>query len=213
MAKPKGLKLKDFFNGNRRKATLVRWEHLCNRAGESRIKLTLQLPLLNESVVGMNGPVSDQFGLMAKDDSYVPRANVNVFLEGMTVEMYTTADSKHRNVMCTGGSFHNFFIQAEGDGEKRKVDLHCVAYVAANEQWRDWAWANRGGEVYITAEYSQSELEFSDEATGTDDEADEPETEESDDEQDIPFDPPAAPKKSGPKELAAYHAARMNKPN
>lgn len=200
MAKPKGLKLKDFFEGERRKATLVRWEHLVNQAGEPRIKLTLEVPLLNESVLGINGPVSDQFILMAKEDSQVKRANLDLYCEGMTVETWTTNESKRRNVMCTGASFHNFFIQSEGEGEKRKVHLYVVVYVSANEQWRDWAWEHRGGEFHLSAEYSQSELDFADDA-------DEP------DEDEAPAPVSAKPRlpKSGPKDRAAYHQKQNGK--
>ena len=46
--------LKQFFEGHRRKAFLVQWIQHCNRAGVSTIKLDMRLPLLNQSLIGMN---------------------------------------------------------------------------------------------------------------------------------------------------------------
>lgn len=204
MAKPKGLKLKDFFGGNRRKAHLLRWEHLVNAAGEPRIKLTLKLPMLNQAAVGLHGAISDQFDLMAKQDSKIQSAKLDVYWEGMTIEVFTTDTVKRRAAMSTGATMMKFSLQSEGDEEKKTVDLHCVVYLPANEQWRDWAWIHRGADFWLAAEYSQSEIEFADD---TEDDADEP------DEDEAPAPVSAKPRlpKSGPKDLAAYHQKQNGK--
>jgi hypothetical protein len=212
MAKPKGLKLKDFFGGHRRKAHLLRWEHLVNAAGEPRIKLTLKLPLLNEPLVALHGAIGDQFALMAREDSKVPSAKVDVYLEGMTLEVFSTEKIRHKAALSTGVTMLKFSLQAEGEEEKKTVDLHFVAYLPASEQWRDWAWTHRGADFWMAAEYSQTELDFSEESE--EDEGNEEEEEEQA-AAPVPSDPPARgsnkppmPKangKNGPANLKQFH--------
>ena len=151
---------KQLFEGHRRKAHLVRWEHLKNKAGEPRIKLDLLLPLLNEPVLGMNGPISDSYILMAKEDSKVGRATLNLYAEGMTLDCFDTEGQKKASVSSQGCSFFKFSLEATGEGEKRQLDLHFVGYVAASIGFRDWAWDHRGNDFWLEAVYSQSEMEF-----------------------------------------------------
>ena len=157
----KAIKLTEFFEGNRRKAFLVRWEHLRSRAGEPRIKLELSLPLLNEPLKGMNSPISEAFAVMSNDDSKVSRLSLNVKLEGMTMEFFSTGDpvaSKIPAVSLTGATMMKLIITAAGDTEKRTVDLGLVAYIPASEKLRDWAWTHLHNEFYLEAVYSQTEL-------------------------------------------------------
>lgn len=167
--KQKPTKLQQLFEGHRRKAHLVRWEHLKNRVGEPRIKLDLVLPLLNEPVIGMNGPISDSFILMAKEDSRVGRTTLNLYAEGMTLECFDTDGQKKASVSSQGCSFFKFSLEASGEGEKRTLNLHCVVYVSASIGFRDWAWDHRGSDFWLEAVYSQSEFEY---------EGDEPETDD-----------------------------------
>lgn len=206
----KPTKLQNLFEGRRRRASLNAWTHLRSSAPESksRIKLELRLPLLNESLVGMNGPVSDAFTVMAKDDSTIERTNLGVHLEGMTLEFFATDGAKSPAVSSTGVKMLKLALIAAGEGEKRTIDLSITAYVPASIQLRDWAWEHLHADFHLEAVYSQSEMDFSGPADGEDDEDEDEEAEEP---AAVSAKAPRAPRKSGPKELAEYHAAQ--KPN
>lgn len=187
--KQKTTKITQLFEGRKRKAHLVRWEHLKNKAGEPRIKLDLILPLLNEPVIGMNGPISDTYIVMAKEDSKVGRATLNLYAEGMTLDCFDTEGQKKASISSQGCSFFKFQLEASGEGEKRTLNLHAVVYVAASIGFRDWAWDHRGSDFWLEAVYSQSEMEFvsdeeKDEKESDEDSEGDEEDEDSDEEED-----------------------------
>ena len=212
MAKPKATKMLNLFEGHRRKASLTAWSHLRTKAGESRIKLELKLPLLNESVVGMNGAISEAFSVMAKDDSKITRTSLNVEMEGFTVDMFSTEAVKSPAVSSTGVKLLKLALVAASEGEKRTIDLNMTAYVPASIQLRDWAWDHLHNDFHLEAVYSQSEMDFSDIPDEDSEEGDE-ETEEDldpDDEHEEPAPMPARPaKKTGPKELDEFHTKQI----
>jgi hypothetical protein len=233
MAKQKAVKLQNFFEGYRRKAYLVRYEHLKDRKEYGEFKLELRLPLLNESVLGMNGVISDAFGLLAKDDSQLGRTVLEVQMDGMTTEFFSTGDTKQSKIpvfSSAGVRLTKLSLVPNREDEKREVNLELSVYIPASEQLRDWAYRMIHSEFHLEAVYSQSEMDFEDETDADSDEDDEGEELDQDNEenaglpkdQDIPFDTPAPaaaksaakppmPKKSGPRELAAFHATQ--KPN
>ena len=214
MAKPKVTKLLNLFEGHRRRASLIAWAHLKTKAGESRVKLDLRIPLLNESVIGINDAIAEAFTVMAKNESKIDRTSLNVELDGMTLEAFSTAEVKHVSVSSTGVKMVKLALVAAGEGEKRSVDLLLTAYAPASIQLRDWAWDHMHAEFHIEAVYSQSELEFSDESEESESKED---GEEADLDPDVEHEAPhpalvpesPAPMptraKSGPKELAAFH--------
>ena len=208
MAKPKVTKLMNLFEGHRRRASLIAWAHLKTKAGESRVKLDLRIPLLNESVIGINDAIAEAFTVMAKNESKIDRTSLNVELDGMTLEAFSTAEVKHVSVSSTSVKMVKLALVAAGEGEKRSVDLLLTAYAPASIQLRDWAWDHMHAEFHIEAVCSQSELEFSVEtAEGeSEDEEDGDEAElDPDDEHEEPTPMPSRPK-SRPKQLAEYHA-------
>jgi hypothetical protein len=213
MAANKPTKLLNFFEGHRRKASLNAWTHLRTKAGESRIKLELRLPMLNEPETGINGAISEAFMVMRNDDSKIARTSLNVELEGMTVEMFSTDGAKSPAVSSTGVKLLKLALVAAGDGEKRTVTLTMTGYVPASMQLRDWAWEHLHADFHLEAVYSQSEMDFSDlpddeEPAEEDEDAEEPELDP--DNEPVLATPKRPGKKSGPKDLAAFHAAQPN---
>ena len=203
MANPKATKLKNFFNGNRRAANLNAWTHLKTKAGEDQIKLDVRLPLLNQNLKGMDGAIGEAFAVMAKDESKIERTSLNVELDGMTLDIFATDESKRRAVSSTGVRMQKLALVATGEAEKRELDLHMVAYIPASLDIRDWAWGHLHKSFWLEAVYSQSELDFEPEANDEDEELD-PDSEDEPERK-------AKPKpKSGPKQLAEYHAAQPN---
>lgn len=210
MAGSKPTKLLNLFEGHRRKASLTAWTHLRTKAGESRIKLDLKLPLLNEPAVGMNGAVAEAFSVMAKDDSKIARTSLNVELEGMTLELFSTGDVKSPAVSSTGVKLLKLALVAAGEGEKRTIDLNMTAYVPASMQLRDWAWDHLHNDFHLEAVYSQSEMDFSDLPDEEEEESDEEEPELDPDNEPAVVKPQRPAKKSGPKELATFHEQHPN---
>jgi hypothetical protein len=210
MAGNKPTKLLNLFEGHRRKASLNAWTHLRTKAGESRIKLDLKLPLLNESLVGMNGAISEAFSVMAKEDSKIARTNLNVELEGMTLEVFSTEGVQSPAVSSTGVKLLKLALVAAGEGEKRTIDLNMTAYVPASMQLRDWAWDHLHADFHLEGVYSQSEMDFSDIPDDGEPEDDEDEEELDPDNVPATVKPQRPAKKSGPKELAEFHAQQPN---
>ena len=169
--KQKATKLQQLFEGHRRKASLVAWTHLRTKAGESRIKMDLKLPLLNESLLGMNDVIGEAYTLMAKDNSTISRTSLNVEMEGMTLECFATDDPKSpKALMSTGVKFQKFALVAAGEGENRTLELTMVAYLPASIQLRDWAWENLHATFFLESIYSQSELDYLSEEETSDEE-------------------------------------------
>jgi hypothetical protein len=146
------------------------------------VKLDLKLPLLNEAVLGMNDAIAEAYTVMAKDDSKIDRTSLNVEMEGMTLEAFTTDVSKPAVIVSTGVKFQKLALVSAGEGEKRTLDLLMVAYVPASIQLRDWAWENLHATFFLESVYSQSEMDFTSEEEPAEDDPDEEEGEDQDDE-------------------------------
>jgi hypothetical protein len=117
--KQKATKLQQLFEGHRRKASLVAWTHLRTKAGESRIKMDLKLPLLNESIIGMNDVMGEAYTLMAKDESKISRTSLNVEMESMTLECFATDDPKSpKALMSTGVKIQKLSLVAAGESKE-----------------------------------------------------------------------------------------------
>ena len=214
-AKVQPTKLKTFFEGHRRKCFLIQWIQHCNRAGVSTIKLDMRLPLLNQSLIGMNDEIGEPFGLMAKNDSKTERSAINVEIEGMTLDIFSTDTSKDHWVSTTGAKLMKLYLATVGEGEKKEVNLHMAIYVPFSKEMMEWAAIHLHKDFYIETVYSNSESKLAfataDETEFVDeeDEDDSPEKGEDepeldpDAEQDIPFETPPTGK-SGPKQLKAY---------
>jgi hypothetical protein len=204
-AKQKPAILKSFFEGHRRKAFLADWKQTRDRRGIDTIKIEMRLPLLNESVLGMNQEIGDPFSLMAKNDSKTDRAAINAEIKGMTLEAFSTGTSKEHWVASTGTHFKKLWITAEGEEDKKEVNLHCVLYVPGSIEMRDWAWIHCHKEFYVEAVYSQSEMDLKGELEDIEDEEEKPAEK---------TEPPPLPsrpaKKTGPKELKDYHETQVN---
>lgn len=156
----KGTKITSFFEGRRREAFLRSWEHLKSTAGESRIKLDISMPLLNQDVQGMPDAVTKQYAVMCEDKTSTARANLDSFAEGMTIEIFTTDESKERVAMSSGCLLKSWHMITSGEGEKRSLDLMLRIYMPANIDVRNWAWDHLHATFFLESSYSQSEMEF-----------------------------------------------------
>ena len=150
----------------------------------------------------------------------------------MTLDIFSTDTSKDHWVSTTGAKLMKLYLATVGEGEKKEVNLHMAIYVPFTKEMMEWAAIHLHKDFYIETVYSNSESKLAfataDETEFVDGEPEEGESPEEDGEEepeledaevdpdaqdDIPFDPPAdgKPVKSGPKELAAYHAEQLKK--
>jgi hypothetical protein len=190
--------------------------------------MDLRLPLLGPASIGMNQEIGEPFMLMAKKDSKTDRSVINVELEGMTLEIFSTDSSRERWVMSTGVKFMKLYLASTGEEDKKEVNLHLVAYMPFSKAMMEWASIHLHKDFHLEAVYSNTEMDFapSDDAELEDDTDDE---ENAGVEDDIPEEtpPPAAAKKSasakplpmpkakpggksGPKDLKNYHETQIN---
>jgi hypothetical protein len=106
---------------------------------------------------------------MCEDSSQIASTKINAYLEGMTVQLFATDESKSPSVSATGATFKKLAVVAAGKGEKRTLDLNAVIYIPANVNVRDWAWEHLHGVAFLESVYSQSEMDFADEGRNSDD--------------------------------------------
>lgn len=168
----------NFFPNNRREITLQDYRTLMSRGEEKRMKLFVRMPLTNKPAVGIPKWVSAPYLEMAKEDSLTGRCNLtDVFLEGMTLTVYSTDKIKRATLTATGCMLIGFHLDAQGESEKREVFLCFTVYCPANIQLRDWAWDHLHKTFFADFEYSQTEMDF-DGADAEDSEGEEEEDEE-----------------------------------
>lgn len=202
-------KLEDFFGARRRRVTLVRGELLRSKGNEKRMKLSVSMPLSNTSLTDCPEPILTQFGVMEKQDSALNRARIDVEFDSMAVRIFSTDSLVEPVVAIHGALLHKFAMVGEGTGEKRAVAAEFLIYLPATKSLYDWAWDATHAEFFVECVKAQGSLDLSDEVEDEEDEEAAPTklTQPPPGER-VKVMPPA--KKSGPKDLAKYHAAHAN---
>lgn len=166
----KKTKMEDFYKGNRREFTLTDYHVLMTSGEEKRFKLSLEMPISNKPLVAMPGWISNPWQEMEKADSLTTRSNIEVMLEGMTIDIFCTDAINLKELTATGVLFTGFHLSTSGEGEKKETVLNFVAYVPGSIQMRDWAWGNLRKTFFAEVAYSQSEITFDDVAEEEEDE-------------------------------------------
>lgn len=159
---PKGKKIDNFFAGHKRQVKELKWEHLVTRAGEHRIKMHLSMPLIGQPMQNFPPDVSEVFGLLGKDKSASTFNKIGIFAEGMTLDFWHSEIAPEKAISVSGVTLTNFRMTAAGEDEKRKVELLFVAYLPASRLLADVAYGFNHNDFWVEAEYSQTEMEFSD---------------------------------------------------
>jgi hypothetical protein len=222
-------KIDNFFEQRRREVRLQHWQHLRTAAPESadRIKLALSMPLLNNPIVGAHKDVRIGYEAMEKDGCTIKRSKLDIFLEGMTLDIFDLPLSDQRRLAAedekptfsvAGAKFDNFAIVSTGEGSKRTIDLQFTVYMPGTKRLMNYCWDHNHMAFFIESVYTQTEMKFDEDKDGTDE--DEKEESGSDepaaDAEEALVDPVEKPesvsgKKSGPKELADFHAKEVGK--
>jgi hypothetical protein len=151
----------ELFGGNRRETVLVSYQVLQTKAKEKRIKFSVKMPLSNRSLVGVPEWISDSFEPMSEDDSAQTMCKLDRMLEGMTLEVFSTDTIKRASLVLTGVTVSDLKLQRDGEGKDGEVSLYATFYSSANMQAYQWAWELLRGTFYAAFEYSQTEMNFS----------------------------------------------------
>jgi hypothetical protein len=152
-------KLSDFFEGKRRRVRLSDITLLCSRGNETRIKLTMEMPLSDQPFVGTPDVISEQFALMGKAKSQIDFAKVSVEMEGLELGIFSTDTVKQPTARAVGATLQSFRMTAEGIEDKRTVDLIFEAYFPATKSIWDWGYGHKNADFFVECVASQLKME------------------------------------------------------
>lgn len=83
-----------FFPNQRRKIELLSWSELMNAQSEKRIRFDLQMPLTGLNMSGMPDFIGRGFDIMGREGSHDKKIDIDVELEGVHFEAFSTEDCK-----------------------------------------------------------------------------------------------------------------------
>lgn len=155
-------KLKDFFEGRRRRGRLQDFRVLKDRKDILRMRLTIQMPLSNEPVQGINEKFSEPYVLMAKESSSLDFSRVNVAVDKAAVEIFATSTAQRAVVKAGSSNLQNFHLVATGSGASRTVSLEFDAELpvsdADDDPLTNWAMKHLHADFFIEAVPAQLEI-------------------------------------------------------
>ena len=156
-------KLKDFFEGKRRRVRLQDFRVLKDEKDILRIKLSVKMPLSNQPADGMNDCFSDPYFLMAKEKGSLNYSKVNVAVDNATFHVFSTDSQQRPSVRAATSNLQTFRLTAEGVDEKREVSLEFNAELpvtdAEDDPLMNWAIKHLHADFFVEAVPSQMELE------------------------------------------------------
>lgn len=153
------VKIKDFFEGKRRKCSLDNFQVLRAKNSKHTIKLAISMPLSNDSIAGIPTVFAEPFGIMAKDKSPHNLSKVSVIVESAEFSIFSTDVVKRAYANSNAASLQNFRLVGEGVDEKRTVSLEFDSYLPGTEPLRDWCWDHLHKDFFIEVVPAQMELE------------------------------------------------------
>jgi len=154
-------RLEEFFEGNRLKCRLQDFHVLLSKGNERRIKLSVTIPLSEDSYAGMPEAISEQLELMVKEKSTINFAKVDVNVELANVRIFTTDAIKRPIESAIGATLEDFKMVGEGVDEDRTVDLNLAIRMPGTEGLRDWCWNHLHSDFFIEVQPQQPKLEES----------------------------------------------------
>lgn len=162
-------KLKDFFEGKRRRCRLQDFHILKDRKDILRAKLSVSMYLSNEPATGMNDVFVDPFMLMSKDKSELNLSRVNVGVDNAKFEIFSTDASSRTSAKAPAGAdLQNFRLIGEGLGEDREVSLEFDAQLPVTDAEDDpmvrWIMKHLHGDFFVEVVPAQMELKDADPA-------------------------------------------------
>jgi hypothetical protein len=151
-----------FFPSARKELIIETLTLLQTRAGESRIKLGLVMPLGDGKLVGLPGWIGDSLDIIGREDSLESAVKFDVNLKEMTLTIYSTEDSQKPAQLAVAPLLNAFSLrrdpQDEDQEELSDVNLHFVAYVAANTELWGWFYKHFRKSIFTKFETTQADL-------------------------------------------------------
>lgn len=151
-------RLKDFFEGKRRRCTLEDYHQLKTAGGEDRMKLLVSMPLSNQPVDGIPGQFAEPFGMMAKQDSSANFLKFGVEIKAARFAIFSTDTIKNSALKSDSATLNSFRLIGDGTEEKRKVSLDFAVYIPWNPNVRDWCGDHLRGDFFCETVPAQQEM-------------------------------------------------------
>lgn len=151
-----------FFPQVRKELIIETLSLLQTRAGESRIKLGLMMPLSDGKLVGMPSWVGDSLDIIGREDSLESAVKFDVNLKEMTLTIYSTEDSQKAAQLAVAPLLNAFTLrrdpQDDEDEELSDINLHFVAYVSATTELWGWFYRHFRKSIFTKFETTQADL-------------------------------------------------------
>jgi hypothetical protein len=152
-------RLKDFFEGKRRRCTLDDYHQLKSSGNENRMKLMISMPLSNEPVSGLPDEFTEEYALMEKENSAANFKKIAVEVKSAKFTIFTTDTIKSNVVRTDGCTMNSFRLIGQGAEDKRKVSLDFVVYIPWSDNLHKWCAENLHGAFFCETIPSQMTIE------------------------------------------------------
>lgn len=151
-------RLKDFFEGKRRRCTLDDYHQLKSAGNENRMKLMISMPLTNEPEDGLPDEFTEEYALMNKQKSAANFKKIAVEVKAAKFTIFTTDTIKGHVVRSDGCTLNSFRLIGTGLEEKRTVSLDFVLYIPWGDPLHKWCAENLHGDFFCETVPSQMQL-------------------------------------------------------
>jgi hypothetical protein len=151
-------RLKDFFEGKRRRCTLDDYHQLKSQGNENRMKLMISMPLSNQPIDGLPDEFTEEFALMEREKSAANFKKIAVEVKAAKFTIFTTGTIKSHVVRTDGCTLNSFRLIGDGVEDKRKVSLDFVCYMPFSETLHKWCSDTLHGDFFSETVPSQMEL-------------------------------------------------------
>jgi hypothetical protein len=152
------VRLKEFFEGKRRRCTLDDYHQLKSTGNENRMKLMISMPLSNNPVDGLPTEFSEEYMLMKRQESAANFKKISVEVKAAKFTIFTTDAIKSHVVRTDGCTLNSFRLIGNGVEEKRTVSLDFVVYLPWGDPLHKWCAENLHGDFFCETVPSQMQL-------------------------------------------------------
>ena len=151
-------RLKDFFEGKRRRCTLDDYHQLKSQGNENRMKLMISMPLSNQPVDGIPDEFTEEYALMEQENSAANFKKIAVEVKAAKFTIFTTDTIKSHVVRSDGCTLNGFRLIGTGVEDKRTVSLDFVVYMPWGEPLHKWCSDTLHADFFAETVPSQREL-------------------------------------------------------
>ena len=151
-------RLKDFFEGKRRRCTLDDYHQLKSQGNENRMKLMISMPLSDQPADGLPDEFAEEYALMGKHKSAANFKKIAVEVKAATFTIFSTDTIKSHAVRAGSCTLNSFRLIGVGVEEKRTVSLDFVVYIPWSDSLHKWCSDTLHGDFFCETIPTQMEL-------------------------------------------------------